>query len=130
MTCLYCGHDNDTNLTNCGQCGTELRGSQATVERSNPKPGVVCPACGAPDDYKAAIALRGSFNWAVYFFGGFLGVLFHNASRQQRVQCNACGEFFGIRSPMSKVSLAIFWLLVAPSVLILLFLLISAIFAR
>lgn len=128
-TCSYCGHENESNLAHCEQCCTELQDAGAVI-LSTPKPVVVCPACGVADNYKAAIALRGSFNWAVYFLGGFLGVIFHNASHQKRVQCNACGEFFGIRSPMSKISLVIFWLLVAPSVLVLLFVLISAIFSR
>jgi hypothetical protein len=128
--CSYCGRENGSNLTHCGQCGMELAERQGGVVRSKPKPAVVCPACGVADDYKAAIALRGSFNWAVFFLGGFLAVIFHNASHQQRVQCNACGGFFGIRSPISRISLVIFWLLVAPSVLVLLLVLISALFLR
>ena len=129
-TCSYCGRENEVTLAHCGQCGTELPDNEGAVACSAPKSAVVCPACGVTDNNKAAIALRGSFNWIVYFLGGFFGVMFHNASRQQRVQCNACGEFFGIRSPMSKISLVIFWLLVAPTVLILLFVLLSAIFSR
>ena len=128
--CSYCGRENEANTVTCVGCGTEFPDGKDPVNGSNPQPRMVCPACGASDNYKAALALHGSFNWAVYFFGGFLAVLFQNASREKRVQCNGCGEFFGVRSRMSKVSLVLFWLLVAPTLLILLFVLLSALFSH
>jgi len=130
-TCSYCGRENEESTARCAQCGSELPpGSPAGLDHPDAKAGVACPACGAVDDYKAAIVLRGSFNWAVCFLGGLLGILFHNASRRQRVQCNACGEFFEVRSFMSKVSLLLFWLLMAPAVIVLLLMLLTALFSR
>ena len=97
---------------------------------AEPKPAVVCPACGAQDDYKTAIALRGSFNWIVFFLGGFIAVMFHNASRRRRVRCNACGEFFGIRTALSKASLLILWLLIAPTLIVLLYAVFVGLFSK
>ena len=128
--CSYCGHENESSLVKCGQCGTELAVAPVTALPASRKPGVVCPACGVADQYKDVIPLRGSFSVAAYFFGGILGVIFLNASRRKRVQCNACGALFGVRSPVSRFSLIIFWLLVAPSIVVLVIALVSAIFSR
>ena len=128
--CPYCGRENDAILATCRECGTSLPDTEGAVAPVQPKPTVVCPACGAQDDYKTGVALRGSFSWLVFFLGGFIAVLFHNASRQRRVQCNACGAFFGIRTRLSRLSLVIFWLLIAPTIVALVFLLLSALFSR
>src|SRR6266581_4186982 len=117
--CHYCGRENDATLATCRECGTTLPDIEGVVPRAQPKRAIVCPACGAHDDYKTGVALRGSFSWVVFLLGGFIAVLFHNASRQRRVQCNACGAFFGIRTPLSKGSLFIFWLLIAPTIIVL-----------
>jgi hypothetical protein len=69
--------------------------------------------------------LRGSFSWLVFFAGGLLAVLFRNAGRRRRVRCNKCETVFNVRTPLSKVSLVIFWLLVGPTVVALIFLLIA-----
>src|SRR6266498_3044419 len=127
--CSYCGRENDASLTTCRECGTSLPDTEASVVTVQPTQAAgVCPTCGVRDDYKAGIALRGSFSWFIFFLGGFIAVLFHNASRQRRVQCNACGAFFGIRTPLSKLSLFIFWLLIAPTIVVLVFVLLSALF--
>src|SRR5258708_7166621 len=128
--CSYCGQENDAALTACRECGTSLPDSNGIVPVVQPMPAVVCPACGARNDWKAGMDLRGSFSWFVFFLGGFIAVLFHNASRQRRVQCNACGAFFDIRTPLSKLSLVIFWLLIAPTIIVIAFVLLRALFSR
>ncbi len=128
--CSYCGRENDVALTACQECGTNLPDTEGSVAPAQPKPAVVCPTCGARDDYKASIALRSSFSWLVFFLGGFIAVLFHNASRKRRVQCNACGGLFGVRTPLSKLSLVLFWLLIAPTIIVLVFVLLSVLFSR
>jgi hypothetical protein len=65
----------------------------------------------------------------VFLLGGFLAVLFHNASRETRVQCNACGAIFGFRKSSAEVALVILWLLIAPTILILVCWLLSAVFS-
>jgi hypothetical protein len=128
--CSYCGRENDGMLTACRGCGVILPDTEGSAAPAKSKPAVVCPACGACDDYKAGIALRGSFSWLVFFLGGLIAIVFHNASRQRRVQCNACGAFFGIRTPLSMVSLVVFWLLIAPTIIVLAFFLLSTLFSR
>ena len=128
--CPYCGLENDATLATCRECGTSFPDTEGALASVHPKPAVVCPACGAHDGYKTGVALRGSFSWLVFFLGGFIAVFFHNASRQQRVQCNACGAFFGIRTRLSRLSLVIFWLLIAPTIVVLVFVLLSALFSR
>jgi chromate transport protein ChrA len=88
-------------------------------------PKVVCPTCGAHDGYKTGITLGGSFSWVAFLLGGFIAVFFRNFSRQRRVQCNACGTFFGIRTPLSKLSLVAYWLLIGPTIVLLLFVLLG-----
>ncbi len=86
---------------------------------------VLCPACGASDDYTPTVELRGSFSWPVFFAGGILAVLFRNAGRRRRVRCNKCGAVFNIRPPLSKVWLVIFWLLICPTIVALIILLVA-----
>lgn len=128
--CSYCGRENDAALATCQDCGTNLPDTESTAVAAQPKPAVVCPACGAHDDFKTGLALRGSFSWLVFFVSGFIAVMFHNASRRRRVQCNACGGFFDIRTPLSKVSLAVFWLLIAPTIIVLAYVLLAGLFSR
>jgi hypothetical protein len=127
--CSYCGRENDAARSACQECGTRLPDTESSVASAVPQSAVVCPVCGA-HDYKAALALRGSFNWLVFFLGGFIAVIFHNASRQRRMQCNACGEFFDIRTALSKTSLIVLWLLIAPTIIILAFGLIVGLFSK
>jgi len=49
------------------------------------------------------------------------------------VRCNKCNAIFEIRTPLSKVSLVIFWALVCPMIItgiLLLVLLLQSIFSR
>lgn len=78
-----------------------------------------CPKCGAVDDYAPAVDLRGSFSWLVFFAGGILAVLFRNAGRQRRVRCKHCDALFSVPAPFSKLSWVIFWLLVCPTIILL-----------
>ena len=78
------------------------------------KPSGCCPACGALNNYREVVQLRSSFNWLVFLAGGLWALLFFNASRKTRVQCNQCEELFDIRKPFSGVSKVIFWLLISP----------------
>jgi hypothetical protein len=77
-------------------------------------PAGCCPACGAWDNYREVVQLRSSFNWLVFLAGGLWALLFFNASRKTRVQCNQCEALFDIRKPFSGVSKVIFWLLISP----------------
>jgi len=88
-------------------------------------PRVQCPACGAADDYAPTVELRGSFSWLVFFAGGILAVLFRNAGRRRKVRCKKCEALFDIRTPLSKVSLVIFWLLICPTIVTLIVLLVA-----
>jgi hypothetical protein len=115
--CSYCGRGNDRALTMCAECGTQLSEGEVQPVVGRPKPFVNCPACGSPDDYKPALKLRGSFSWLTYLTGGFLAVLFQNASRTKRFQCNKCATFFSIGTPLTKLSRIMFWLLVGPTVI-------------
>ena len=131
--CSYCGRENDETLTHCSECGTDLADAKSSPASApapvQPKPKVVCPACGAHDNYENCIALRGSFSWVMFFLGGFIAVLFHNASRERRVQCNACSAIFGVRTRLSKLSLVILWLLILPTIVAILLKLLSALFS-
>jgi len=126
--CSYCGRENDVTVSICKGCGTTLPKVESSAIPAEPiVSGPACPACGG-QDHTAALALRGSFSWLVFLAGGFIAVLFHNASRQRRVQCNGCGHFFGIRTPMSKLSLVVFWFLIAPTVVLLAYVLVAGLF--
>lgn len=128
--CSYCGRKNETSSINCAECGTELPAESQPAQTPAPKPTAVCPRCGTADNFRPALALRSSFNWIVFICGGWMAVMFQNASQEKRVQCNSCGEFFGVRSPMSKLWRVLFWILVAPGLLILSFVLISVLFRK
>ncbi|SRR5579862_2525137 len=137
-TCACCGKKYpddavicDVDRTPLGTGISEYNGPVSSQPAS--KRAAVCPACGAYDCYKPAIELRGSFNVFVFLAGGLFAVLFHNAGRPRRVQCNQCGALFNIRTRSARVSRVIFWLLVAPtviSIIILLLLLLCTFFAR
>jgi hypothetical protein len=72
-----------------------------------------CPQCGATNDYTQMVELRGSFSWPIFFTGGLLAIIFRNAGRSRKVRCNKCDAAFFISTPLSKVSLVIFWLLMS-----------------
>jgi hypothetical protein len=83
------------------------------------KPKVICPQCGGADDFTQAIEFRSSFSLPVFLLGGLLAVIFRNAGRPRRLRCNKCDTRFYVSSPLSKASRVIFWLLVIPSIIVL-----------
>jgi len=122
--CPYCGQEYPDDADVCAIDQTPLI---ASVSRSDnlagpglpAKPTVACPACGGLDGYKPALELRSFFSLTAFLAGGLLAVIFLNAGRRKRVRCNKCGALFSIRTPLSRVSLAVFWLLVAPTIIVL-----------
>lgn len=131
--CSYCGKEypNDAVICVVDQSQLDeqvaetnnLTASVQPARQTNP-----CPACGAFDGYKPVAELRGSFSLIIFLIGGLLAVIFRNAGRPRRVQCNTCGALFNIHTPATKVSRVIFWLLVAPAVLALVILLLHLLF--
>jgi hypothetical protein len=115
--CSYCGRENDGAAIACVECRTPLTEGTTQSAPGARRSRVTCPKCGAPDSYTQAIELRSSFNVGVFLLGGIWAIIFRNAGRPRRVRCSQCEEVFSIRTPASKVSLAVFWLLVAPGVL-------------
>jgi len=126
-SCPYCGGQYPDDAVVCPIDGNTLNStteSQSAVSGA-PLASVICPACGTLDDFTRTIELRGSFSWAVFFFGGIFAVLFRNAGRKRKVRCNKCETLFDIRSPLARVSLVIFWLLICPTIVALLILVIT-----
>jgi hypothetical protein len=78
---------------------------------------VVCPECGAADDYTQLVARRSSFSVVTFLLGGILAVIFRNAGSPRRVKCNKCEARFDFTGPLSKFSRVIYWLLVAPAII-------------
>jgi hypothetical protein len=117
-SCSYCGKQYSDDLIECPTDGNPLSNSSETSKLTNEarKPKAPCPACGAADDYTTALKLRSSFSVRWYLVGGLLGVFVRNAGQPTRVRCNKCGEFFHIRTSLSKVSAVLFWFLVAPTI--------------
>ena len=118
-SCPYCGAHYGDEVVACAADGYPLdRPRESWMGSSGAAaPRVRCPACGAADDYAPTVELRGSFSWLVFFAGGLLAVLFRNAGRQRRVRCNKCEALFDVRTPLSKLSLVIFWLLICPTII-------------
>jgi hypothetical protein len=132
--CSYCGREYTDDAVVCTVDQNPLTAGVAEDDnvansRQPAKPTTPCPACGALDDYKPAVELRGSFSLLVFLAGGLLAVFFHNAGRPKRVQCNKCGALFNIRTPLTNVSSVIFWLLVAPTIIVLLILLVALLYS-
>ncbi len=110
--CSYCGKEYHDEAVVCPTDGQPL-GERTESPQKSGGHFAVCPVCGASDGYTPTVELRGSFSLPVFLAGGFLAVLFRNAGRSRKVRCNKCQAIFSIRSPLSKVSLAIFWILIA-----------------
>lgn len=123
--CSYCGRENDDAAITCIGCHTPLKESITQSAPTARRSTVICPKCGAPDSYTQAIELRSSFNLGVFLLGGIWAVIFRNAGRPKRVRCRQCEQVFSIRTPASRVSLAVFWLLVAPGILVIAILLLA-----
>jgi len=124
-SCTYCGAQYPDDATVCSIDGQLLQSPTENHEsdREQRPTRFLCPKCGAADDYTPTVELRGSFSWTVFFAGGIWAVLFRNAGRRRKVRCNKCEAIFHIRTPLSKVSLVIFWLLIGPTVIALIILL-------
>jgi hypothetical protein len=87
-----------------------------------------CPTCGAMDDFSFTVEPRGSFSLLAFLGGGLPAVIFRNMGRGRRVRCNKCEARFYVRSPFSKVARVCFWLLVAPTIFLLIAFLIRMVF--
>ena len=117
-TCSYCGKQYPDDAVVCAidqQPLAELAELPAGVA----SPRVTCPQCGAADDFTPVIDSRGSFSLFAFFFGGLIAVLFRNAGKSRPVRCNKCEARFYVSTPLSKISRVIFWLLVAPTIIVL-----------
>lgn len=116
--CDYCGRENEEGLLACADCGTSLATEPIQAKFH-------CPKCGAADDFKPTVELRRSFTWWVFLTGGLEAIVFRNAGREKSVACNQCGTLFKIRTPLSRLSRVIFWLLVLPGIALLVILVLS-----
>ena len=118
-SCGYCGAKYPDEASVCAVDGQSLDSwTEPQVAASKPRPGrFLCPACGAADDYRPAIELRGSFSWGVFFAGGLLAICFRNAGRSRKVRCNKCETTFNVRTPLSQISQVIFYLLICPAII-------------
>lgn len=126
-SCPYCGGRYSDDVTVCPADQYEL--ANGTESKKEGKIQVACPACGTQNDFKFVVNPRSSFSWPAFLAGGLFAVLFRNVSRGRKVRCNRCETGFYIRSPFSKLSLVIFWLLVSPTVIVLIAFLIYLIVA-
>src|SRR6266496_669546 len=117
--CPYCGKQYSDDAIVCPIDRQPLNDSAELHQKVSAMPGprVLCPVCGASDDYTPTVELRGSFSWPVFFAGGIFAVLFRNAGRRRKVRCNKCETLFNIRTPLSKVSWVLFWLLICPTII-------------
>jgi len=125
--CSYCGKQYPDEAVVCSIDGQSLDGPTESRQKTSGESvaRVLCPACGASDGYTPTVELRGSFSWPIFLAGGFLAVLFRNAGRSRRVRCNKCEAIFNVRTPVSKLSLVIFWLLICPTIIALIIFLVA-----
>ena len=133
-SCPHCGAQYPDDAVSCTADGSSLGLSNADRPASGgvSTASVRCPSCGAADDYSPTMELRGSFSLLVFLAGGLLAVIFRNAGRGKRVRCNKCETVFEMHTPLSRLSLVVFWLLICPTILVLIVLLFAflhAIFA-
>jgi hypothetical protein len=115
-TCSYCGKQYPDDAEVCVLDQQPLKGLAESSAGAAP-PKVVCPQCGAADDFTRVIDARGSFSLPAFLFGGLFAVFARNAGKARRVRCNKCDARFYFSSPLSKISRVIFWLLVTPSII-------------
>ena len=116
-SCPYCGAQYPEDAVTCAADGHPLdRSTESPQQSGGTVSGVRCPACGA-GDYSATVELRGSFSWPVFFAGGIFAVLFRNAGSRRKVRCNHCKAVFEVRTPLSRVSLVLLWLLICPTII-------------
>jgi hypothetical protein len=118
--CSYCGKQYPDEAEVCALDQHPLK-APADSATGVASPKVTCPRCGAADDFTHALEMRSSFSLLAFLFGGLIAVLFRNAGKPRRVRCNKCEAPFYVSSPLSKISRVIFWLLVTPSIVLLIF---------
>jgi uncharacterized Zn-finger protein len=123
-SCPYCGAQYPDDLEVCPLDAQPLVGLAATRVADGASK-IICPQCGAADDYTVTVQPHRAFSWGIFFLGGLLAVMFRNGGRRRRVRCNQCDARFSIRTPLSRISLVIFWLLVGPTIIYLALLLIA-----
>jgi hypothetical protein len=125
-SCPYCGAKYPDEIAVCpiDQHPLEEPDKSQTDVPKTPKKIAPCPTCGATDGYMPTVELRGSFSWLIFFMGGILAVVFRNAGRRKKVRCTKCDATFFIHPPLSRISVVIFWLLIAPTILFLFILLV------
>jgi hypothetical protein len=125
-SCPYCGGQYADEVAVCPVDQYELTDTtKSKNEGGNSR--VTCPACGVADDFTFTVEPRGSFSLPAFLAGGILAVIFRNFAHGRRVRCNKCEARFYYRSPLSKVSRVIFWILVTPAIITLIVLLIHLI---
>jgi hypothetical protein len=117
-TCSYCGKHYPEDAEVCVVDQQPLAGPAESQPQAAPA-SAACPQCGAEDDFRPVVDVRSSFSLPAFLFGGLIAVLFRNAGKSRPVRCNKCQTRFYISSPLSKISRVIFWLLVAPSIILL-----------
>jgi hypothetical protein len=114
--CSYCGKQYGESVELCPVDQHPLSVLE-DLRAGEVSPKVVCPECGAADDYTGLIARRSSFSVITFLLGGILAVMFRNAGSPRRVKCNKCEARFDLTSPFSKFSQVIYWLLVTPAII-------------
>ena len=122
--CLYCGAQYPDDVLVC-PVDQHALGNPAEAKppgRIDPA-GTICPGCGVSGDYTFVVEPRSSFSLLAFLGGGLPAVFFRNAGRRRRVRCNRCEARYYVRSPLGKISQVIFWLLVAPTIIVLIILL-------
>jgi hypothetical protein len=124
--CSYCGQENNDAAVACSGCGSPITEGGASPVSAQPSK-VSCPKCGTVDNYRPALGLRSSFSLGTFLLGGIWAVIFQNAGRPKRVMCGHCETLFDIQTPGSRLSKAIFWLLISPVILALGFALLALI---
>jgi hypothetical protein len=115
--CSFCGKEYPDDAAVCTVDGGVLIASASNAGTAAEFE--ACPSCGAVGASKARIQLRSSFSLPAFLLGGLFAVMFRNASRGQKMQCQKCGTVFVVRSSLSKVSRTLFWIIVTPPLVVL-----------
>src|ERR1700743_835625 len=113
--CPYCGGQYPDEVDLCPIDRHALVDSQG-FKTAGEKSKITCPACAAVGDNTFTVTPRSSFSLLAFLSGGILAVLFRNAGGNRRVLCNRCDARFYVRTPLSRISLVLFWLVVSPTI--------------
>ncbi len=112
-----CGGDQGAAPAARGESGAERPADCGSPSIGTGQPAVVCPAGGAPDDYRPALRLIGPISLLVFLAVRLPAMLWDNASRTRRVQSTRCLSLISLRTPLAKLAWVVFWLLVSPVIL-------------